>query len=398
VREHRQPAPGGGHRGVDVGDAAVAVGYEDGHGQDVQHGAEPAAFVLHRRVLAGQRLLGLFLVVDVGGRAEPFDDLAGFASQRNRSAEEPTTRAVLLEQTMLDLVMVAGLDRPLPRGGGSIQVFGVQQVPPALAAGLLDAQARTVGHLIVVEVHPSVGLGGPDDLGQGLGQGAESGLAFPKLLLHLATLGRVMQDQQMPARHDAESCTNVEVGHLAVRTDDLHLAGIAAGLQQGSPHLVHTAKGADELRHGASDQFVGLQAQRGISRGVDLYQTQIIIHDHDAVGRGFENRPELTLALLEYPLGPLEIVDVGTTRDPPGYRTVVSANGPPSPDEPPVGPRPGPEAKFNLESFTAAAKVRPGRAHAFCVIGVHDLQPARAGHLHGSPAGIVAKLLVAKVA
>ena len=85
--------------------------------------------------LAGLReealgLLGALRVVDVGGGADPFHDLAALVAAGIRAAEVPAIAAVRGPEAVLDLVRLSRFDRAPPERHRLLAVVGMHHVAP----------------------------------------------------------------------------------------------------------------------------------------------------------------------------------------------------------------------------------------------------------------------------
>ena len=192
--------------GVDALEQAVVV--QHAVGRDAEHGLAAGVEVEHAgggvegpraevgggggkaEALAGggEGGLGLALVVDVGAGAEPAHDGALLVALREGLSEKPAVGAVVAAEAVLDGVRLAGLERVAPDAEGALLVVGVEDVVPALASGFFDREAGVGVPARVVVVVVSSGVGDPDELGDGVGEGAEVGVLSRARRLGLVAL------------------------------------------------------------------------------------------------------------------------------------------------------------------------------------------------------------------
>src|SRR5262249_6098444 len=163
-------------RRVEKDDALVFI-----HGDDRVHRCGDNA---RQPLLAfAQRLLGLFLVINVRIGTEPLDDLAVRISQRPGSRLEPTVHAVIAADAVLDIETLAGRHSLLPGCNQWLTVVGVN-LPQPVKAELLGFRDAGVSDILRADVvTSSVGPASPDELRQGFGQLPEAALTFAQRLL-----------------------------------------------------------------------------------------------------------------------------------------------------------------------------------------------------------------------
>ena len=154
---------GGAPLGQVLGHAALGVGQPD----DLRAGSHQRAVAL----LAAQGgLAGALLVVDVGGGAEPLDDLAVFVAHRDRPAQVPAVGAVLTATDAQFRVRArVGLDGGAHAVGRAPPVVGMHRRQPAAVAGILQGHPRVLVEAAVEIVDAAVGPRRPDDLRHAVG-------------------------------------------------------------------------------------------------------------------------------------------------------------------------------------------------------------------------------------
>jgi len=110
-----------------------------------------------------------FLLIDVHGDAIPFDDFLVFVEDRNGAAPEPevvTGSGFHLEPVFVDFPC---LKRVAPFCMDSVDVVGMHPKSPVQVVGVIFLESREVPPLGAEEIHNTVGIRGPNDLGKSLG-------------------------------------------------------------------------------------------------------------------------------------------------------------------------------------------------------------------------------------
>lgn len=116
---------------------------------------------------------GLALVVDIGAGAEPFEDLARLVMDGNAADLEPAVGAIGAAEAIFDVVGGASFDGGGPGGEGTLAVVGMHDtIEPLQAELLVFGDAGVIDPLLAEEITAAIGVGGPDELREGLGHAA----------------------------------------------------------------------------------------------------------------------------------------------------------------------------------------------------------------------------------
>ena len=170
-----------------------------------------------------QVAFGLFLVGDVHADADEADEHAARPIAGLGDRADPSPGAVASA--------IAGLEGEDLAGGfarhllleDARQVLGVQALTPVEVQGRLVGDAEEVDIGLVDEFAPPVGHGDPQQHRGAVGQGAETGVAFPHLFKCMAPFGDVDIDA-----YGADRLAGAVLQHLAARE---HPADLAVGPQ-----------------------------------------------------------------------------------------------------------------------------------------------------------------------
>ena len=125
-----------------------------------------------------QCLLGFFLIVNIRAGADPLDDPARFVTQRKSTSEMPAVLPVETLEPILDLVIFAAGHAVSPAVQAALDIIGMQHRLPAPVFGLRERHSRVVEPTLVVIIDTAVGLRGPDDLRQRVGEKTVAAFAF----------------------------------------------------------------------------------------------------------------------------------------------------------------------------------------------------------------------------
>ena len=136
-------------------------------------------------------LLGALVVLDVGRRPDPLDDLAVRAAKRERPAEVPAIDPVGPPEAVLDLERLASCERLLSAADGVRQVVGVDDARPRGRVRLELRHPRVLEPAPVEVRRAPVGPRRPDDLRHRV---REAAVAFLTLS---AQVGEVLLAQQL---------------------------------------------------------------------------------------------------------------------------------------------------------------------------------------------------------
>ncbi len=145
----------------------------------------------HLQLVVGQPqgLLGALLVVDVGARAEPADDLATLAVLGQPPDQKPAKGPVPPPQPLFDLIALAAVEGLGPAPQDPVALLRMQERRPLIEAGGRRIRPEIVepSPVDVFAIPPRVGH--PEDLGYRLGERAEPRLALAQGLLGGPTVG-----------------------------------------------------------------------------------------------------------------------------------------------------------------------------------------------------------------
>ena len=300
--------------------------------------------------LLTQQVLGLFgalQILDIGAGAEPARDLPGFIPDRRGPTEGPAIDAIGAPQPVFDLVQVSGFERMPPGGPGALLILGVEHAVPALAVG---RPGRRPGELVpagVVVVVEPVRQGRPHHLRHGIGQDAESGLAFFQGV-HGAPQINVV------AAAGGDGAAKVEHAHDLAR-QHLHRLGLRLGQALGPGSGVEHAKCAQGQSGSGLEQDAGIEAQavlighqriagEPVVRGRVRHDETVLLQQGVTAERGLERRlanaqPDLRLEPLAVRIDQIDhrdgrVADAGDQRRhvieigfPIGIEDLVGAQG-----------------------------------------------------------------------
>ena len=139
-------------------------------------------------------LLALLTIVDIGGRPVPGGNAPLDIADRRGARQEPAVLAVVSPVPHLDLVGGALAQSARPRRDAALAVLGMEHQFRPLAGILLRGDAAELEPTVVGKGDGAVRVGGPDDLGDGVGQVAKALLAGAQRRLGAFALGDVAGD------------------------------------------------------------------------------------------------------------------------------------------------------------------------------------------------------------
>ena len=140
---------------------------------------DPVTELAGQNFVLGRKLLG---IMNVGAGPDPPNDLSLVPPHGQRSSECPTILAAMMPKPILDFVGLAGLEAFPPDFPGTFLVVRVKHAVPSLAVGRTGRNASKFIPSGVIIVMVAVRQSGPDHVGQGIGQGAEGGVALAQCI------------------------------------------------------------------------------------------------------------------------------------------------------------------------------------------------------------------------
>ena len=140
------------------------------------------------------------LIVNVGVRANPADDLAGLVADGHGARQMPAIDAISTAQAELDVVNTALAQRRLPGSNRAIEILGRNDPAPAVALKCVRLGSCVFKDLMIEPVELAVGSGGPDMVRHCRGKRAKLLFAFAQGLLRAHPLGRLDNDGENAGR------------------------------------------------------------------------------------------------------------------------------------------------------------------------------------------------------